>query len=142
MADPKDTSCLSSSQFTTPDARKLSYEELTKLADHLFSKGVSAVAPFADMPVHQSELRLASACLRLLAFARIHTDYVPHSHGGPRRPFLITFSREGREDEVRLAWNGEEALRVGKSTLSQRAELLPGDALRVQWNGSADRIGG
>jgi hypothetical protein len=53
-----------------------------------------------------------------------------------RLPFLITFSREGKDDEVRLAWSGEEALRVGKSILNQRAELLPGDALRVQWNGA------
>jgi hypothetical protein len=56
MADPEHS--------PTPDPRKLTYEELTRLADHLYSRGVTTTSPFADMPEHQAELRLAAAALR------------------------------------------------------------------------------
>lgn len=54
-------------------------------------------------------------------------------------PLLIIFRREGREaeDELRIAWHGEEALEIAKSMLNRRAFLLAGDALLVMWDQSA-----
>lgn len=46
-------------------------------------------------------------------------------------PLLMVFRREGREDELRLVWNGEEAIEIARSMLGHRAELLAGDALLV-----------
>jgi hypothetical protein len=79
MANFENSLPASDSPFTTnatEDARKLTYDEITKLADHLYSRGVTTTPPFSDLREHQSELRLASAALRLLAshkagFARI-----------------------------------------------------------------------
>jgi hypothetical protein len=52
---------------------------------------------------------------------------------------LIIFRREGTEhdEELRIAWSGEEALEIAKSMLNHRAFLMAGDMLLVEWDRSA-----
>jgi hypothetical protein len=51
---------------------------------------------------------------------------------------LVTFSRDGEDDELAVAPTGERALKAAVLILLRHDALRHGDQLTVQRNGSAD----
>jgi hypothetical protein len=51
---------------------------------------------------------------------------------------VVTFSREGKNEEVQIALTGENALTAALVMLILRDELRPGDCLTVRQNGLAN----
>jgi hypothetical protein len=56
--------------------------------------------------------------------------YVQRENGG----LLVTFSREGEDDDQRVADDGATAVSLAMRMLALRDELRPGDRLTVQPN--------
>jgi hypothetical protein len=53
---------------------------------------------------------------------------------------LVTFSRQGENEEVQIALTGEKALTAALVMLMLRGELRPGDCLTVRPNGLASLL--
>jgi hypothetical protein len=56
--------------------------------------------------------------------------FVQHEDGG----LLVTFSREGEDDDQRIADDGATAVSLAMRMLALRDELRPGDRLTIQAN--------
>jgi hypothetical protein len=54
---------------------------------------------------------------------------------------LVTFSRQGENEEVQIALTGEKALTAALVMLILRDELCAGDCLTVRQNRLANRLG-
>jgi hypothetical protein len=112
---------MADTEHTIPDPRTLTFEELTRLADRLLSRGVTITPPFAEMPEHQAELRTASAALRLLASHKAGFARIAHGHRNATVPINDLNNLSHRLDAHVLAITNFPARKSRKTSHWPRA---------------------